>query len=127
MFCTATECKIMFDKMTIVEKPKPVPEIPKVKPLPTPSRERPSVKLVKPKEESSVKPPIEEKPLPSKIDSYKNYNYDYTTPSPASSDLPSEQNYSSSGYSSMGSTPAFNGNYPYSYNRYKLLNLLNFL
>lgn len=110
----------MFEKMT-VEKPKPIPEIPKTKPPPSSNRDRQSAKSVKSKEEISVKPQNEEKPPPPKIDNYKNYSYDYTTPSPATSDLQSEQNYSS-GYSSISGTPAYNGAYPpYPYNRYKLL------
>jgi len=105
----------MFDKMT-EEKPKPLPEKPKVKPPHISSRDRRSVKTIKSKEESSVKPPIEDKVPLSKIENYKNYSYDYTTPSPASSDLPSEQSYSS-GYNSMSGTPGYNnGTYPYSYN-----------
>lgn len=113
---TAAECKLLLEKMT-EEKPKPPPEVPKIKSLPTSNRDRRSVKSVKPKEETIVKPQAEEKPLPPKVENYKNYNYDYTTPSPAttSSDLPSEQSYSS-GYNSMG-TPGYNGTYPYPYNR----------
>jgi len=108
----------MFNKMT-EEKPKPQLEVPKIKPLPISNRDRRSVKTCKSKEESSVKPQTEEKSsLPPKTDNYKNYTYDYTTPSPATSDLPSEQSYSS-GYNSMGGTPAYNGTYPYSFNRYK--------
>jgi len=108
----------MFDKMT-EEKPKPLLEVPKIKPLPISNRDRRSNKTSKSKEESSVKPQTEEKSsLPPKTDTYKNYTYDYTTPSPATSDLPSEQSYSS-GYNSMGGTPAYNGTYPYSFNRYK--------
>lgn len=98
------------------EKPKPVPEVPKIKVLPTSNRDRRSVKSVKSKEESSSKPQSEEKQLPTKADNYKNYNFDYTTPSPVTSDLPSEQSYSS-GYNSIGSTPGYNA---YSYNRYTL-------
>ncbi|XP_060864602.1 histone-lysine N-methyltransferase SETD1B-A-like isoform X1 [Metopolophium dirhodum] len=114
----ASECKSMFGKMT-EEKPKPLLEVPKSKPLPISNRDRRSVKICKSKEEPSVKPQTEEKPtLPPKTDNYKNYSYDYTTPSPATSDLPSEQSYSS-GYNSMGGTPAYNGTYPpYSFNRY---------
>lgn len=101
------------------EKPKPLLEIPKPKSLPISVRDRRSVKTSKIKEESSVKPsPDEKSSLSSKTDSYKNYNYDYT-PSPATSDLPSEQSYSS-GYNSMGGTPAYNGTYPFSFNRYKV-------
>jgi len=110
----------MFDKMT-EEKPKPQLEVPKIKPLPISNRDRRSVKTCKTKEESSLKPQTEEKsslPLPPKTDNYKNYSYDYTTPSPATSDLPSERSYSS-GYNSMGGTPAYNGTYPYSFNRYR--------
>lgn len=99
------------------EKPKPPPEVPKIKPLPTSNRDRRSVKPVKIKEEPVVKPQTEEKTLPPKVDNYKNYNYDYTTPSPATSDLPSEQSYSS-GYNSLSGTPGYNGNYPYPYNRF---------
>lgn len=101
------------------EKPKPPPEVPKIKPLPTSNRDRRSVKSVKPKEEPIVKSQTEEKTLPSKVENYKNYNYDYTTPSPAttSSEIPSEQSYSS-GYSSMTGTPNYNGTYPYAYNRF---------
>lgn len=98
------------------EKPKPLPETPKVKSHTTSNRDRRSVKSVKSKEEPA-KTKTEEKPLPPKIDNYKNYSYDYTTPSPASSDLPSEQSYSSSGYNSMSGTPGYNGTYPYSYTR----------
>lgn len=113
----AAECKLLLEKMT-EEKPKPPPDVPKIKPLPTSNRDRRSVKSVKPKEEPVAKPQTEEKILPLKVENYKNYNYDYTTPSPAtsSSDLPSEKSYSS-GYNSMG-TPGYNGTYPYSYNRF---------
>jgi len=108
----------MFDKMT-EEKPKPLSEVLKVKPLPISNQDRRSVKTYKSKEESSVKPQREEKSLlQPKTDNYKNYSNDYTTPSPAASDLPSEQSYSS-GYNSMAGTPAYNGSYPYSLNRYK--------
>lgn len=113
----AEECKLLFDKMT-EEKPKPPPVISKIKPPPISHRERRSIKSIKSKEEPPVKPQIEEKPLPPKIDNYKNYNYDYTTPSPAINDVPSEQ--SCSGYNSMSGTPGYNGTYPYPYNRYKL-------
>jgi len=103
------------------EKQKPLSEVPKVKPLPISNRDRRTVKMCKSEEESSVKPQLEEKSsLPPKTDSYKNYSYDYTTPSPAVSDLPSEQSYSS-GYNSIAGTPAYNGTHPpYSFNRYKL-------
>lgn len=102
------------------EKPKPVLEVPKIKSLPISNRDRRSAKTCKPKEDSSVKPQTEEKSsLPPKKDNYKNYSYDYTTPSPSTSDLPSEQSYSSSGYNSMSGTPAYNGTYPYPFNRYK--------
>lgn len=111
----AVECKLIYDKMT-EEKPKPPPEVPKAKPLPTSNRDRRSVKSVKSKEEPTTKSQTEEKPLPPKVDNYKNYNFDYTTPSPATSDLQSEQNYSS-GYNS---TTGYNGTYPYSYNRYNI-------
>lgn len=113
--CIATECKVLFDKMT-EEKPKPPPEVPKVKPIHISHRERRSVKSVKSKEEPPVKPQTEEKSLPPKIDNYKNYSYDYTTPSPATNDLPSEQSYSS-GYNSISGTPGYNGTYPFPYNR----------
>lgn len=93
-----------------IERPKPVPEIPKVKQISTSNRDRRSVKSVKSKEEPT-KPQTEEKSLPPKTDNYKNYSYDYTTPSPASSDLPSEKSYSS-GYNSISGTPGFNGSYP---------------
>lgn len=118
--CIAEECKLLFDKIT-EEKPKPPPVIPKVTPPPISHRERRSVKSVKSKEEP-VKPQIEEKTLPPKVDNYKNYNYDYTTPSPAINDLPSEQNCS--GYNSINVTPGYNGTYPYPYNRYKLFSII---
>lgn len=115
IFFTATECKTMYDKMT-EEKPKPVPEVPKIKPPSSSNRDRRSGKSSKPKEEPPAKPKVEEKALPSKTENYKSYTYDYTTPSPATSDLPSEQSYSS-GYNSMSGTPGYNnGTYPYSYN-----------
>lgn len=115
MFCTAAECKTMYDKMT-EEKPKPVPEVPKIKLSSTSNRDRRSAKSTKPKEELPVKIQVEEKALPSKTENYKNYAFDYTTPSPATSDLPSEKSYSS-GYNSMGGTPGYNnGTYPYSFN-----------
>jgi len=108
----------MFDKMT-EEKPKPLSEVPKVKPFPISNRDRRSVKTCKSKEESSVKPQLEEKSsLPPKTDNYKNYSFDYTAPSPVISDLPSEQSYSN-GYNSIAGTPAYNGTHPYSFNRYK--------
>lgn len=105
----------MFDKLT-EEKPKPLPpEIPKKKEPITSNRDRRTVKIVKSTNES---PGIakEDKPPSSIPDSYSNFNYDYT-PSPATSDLPSEQSYSS-GYNSISGTPAYNGTYPYPYNRY---------
>lgn len=103
------------------EKPKPPPEVPKAKPHTTSNRDRRSVKSVKSKEEPPTKSQTEEKPLPPKVDNYKSYTFDYTTPSPATSDLPSEQSYSS-GYNSLSGTPGYNnGTYPYSYNRYKIL------
>lgn len=115
----ASECKMMFEKLT-EEKPKPLPEIPKIKPLPSSNRDRRSIKSVKSKEEPTVKPQTEEKSLPSKIDTFKNYSYEYTTPSPATSDLPSEKSYSS-GYGSVSGTPGYNnGTFSYSYNRYVL-------
>ncbi|XP_016656349.1 histone-lysine N-methyltransferase SETD1B-A [Acyrthosiphon pisum] len=113
----ASECKVMFDKMT-EEKPKPLSEVPKVKPFPISNRDRRSVKSCKSKEESSVKPQLEEKSsLPPKTDNYKTYSYDYTTPSPAVNDLPSEQSYSG-GYNSIAGTPAYNETHPYSFNRF---------
>lgn len=116
--CLASECKTLFDKLT-EEKPKPITEVPKVKPPPPPTRDRRSaVKSVKSKEEPVAKAQTEEKLVPAKVDNYKNYNYDYATP-PATSDLPTEQSYSS-GYNSLSqtnSTPGYNGTYPYSYNR----------
>jgi len=113
----ATQCKSMFEKMT-EEKPKSIPEVPKVKPLPI-NRDRRSVKLVKSKEEPVVKPPVEEKTVPTKIDNYKSYNnYDYATPSPATSDLPSDQSYASKYTSlSQSNTPVYNGTYINPYNR----------
>lgn len=110
----AKECKIMFDKMT-EEKPKPVPEVPKIKPHSTSNRDRRSAKSVKPVVEPPAKPQVEEKAPPPKTDNYTNYSFDYTNPSPATSDHPSEKSYSS-GYGSVGGTPGYNnGTYPYSY------------
>jgi len=108
----------MFEKL-IEEKRKPIPEVPKVKPLPT-TRDRRTVKPVKLKEEPVAKPLVEEKSVPIKVDNYKNYNnYDYTTPSPATSDLPSDQSYSSkyTSLSSQSSTSGYNGTYMNPYNR----------
>lgn len=117
MNCLALQCKSMFAKM-IEEKPKPIPEVPKVKPLPT-TRDRRSVKSVKPKEEPAAKPPVEEKPVPIKVDNYKSYNnYDYATPSPATSDIPSDQSYSSKYTSlSQSGTLGYNGTFMNPYNR----------
>lgn len=124
MIIIASECKLMYEKL-IEEKPKPPPEIPKIKPLPISNHDRRSVKTVKSKDEPIlVKPQTEEKPLPPKVDNFKNYSYEYTTPSPATSDLPSEKSYSS-GYGSVSGTPGYNnGTFSYPYNRYYLFLLL---
>lgn len=115
----AAECKIMFDKMT-EEKPKPLPEVPKVKPHSISTRDRRSVKSIKTKEEPLTKPQIEEKPLPPKTDNFKTFTFEYTTP-PTTNEISSEKSYSS-GYSSIGTPGYNNGTYPYSYsNRYKLI------
>lgn len=45
-----------------------------------------------------------------------NFNFDYTTPSPAKTDLPTEQSFSS-GYYSMSDTSGYNSSYTYVYNR----------
>jgi len=109
----AEKCKMIYEKLS-VEKAKPIPEVPKVKPPPT--RDRRLVKSIKSKEEPPVKPQTEEKSVPAKVDNYKNYNYNYVTPIPTTSDLPPEQTYSS-GYTNLNQnvTSSYNGTYPYAY------------